>query len=220
MHLVMFDIDGTLVDSHGFEGELYARAIREVLGIDVDRTWRSYRHVTDNGIVSEVAAGLGLDVATSSAGVKQRFTELVTDHLDDPRNPLDEIPGARSLIDQLRSIRDVTLAIATGGWRETAVMKLSRAGIDIEGIPLATSSDADARTEIMQRAERMAGTAGPFERRTYFGDGPWDRESSAALGYAFIGVGPRVEHPVRFDDLRDSDAILRAIGVGRGDVLS
>jgi hypothetical protein len=58
MHLVMFDIDGTLVDSNGFDGELYAPAMREVTGADVDRCWQSYRHVTDGGILAEVLAPL------------------------------------------------------------------------------------------------------------------------------------------------------------------
>jgi len=31
MHLVMFDIDGTLVDSAGFDCELYVEAVRSVL---------------------------------------------------------------------------------------------------------------------------------------------------------------------------------------------
>lgn len=54
MHLVMFDIDGTLVDSNGFDGALFARAVREELGVPVDTTWQSYRHVTDSGVLEEL----------------------------------------------------------------------------------------------------------------------------------------------------------------------
>jgi len=39
MHLVMFDIDDTLVDSAGFDGELYAAAVESELGFAVDRNW-------------------------------------------------------------------------------------------------------------------------------------------------------------------------------------
>ena len=43
MHLVVFDVDGTLVESEDFDGTLYARAIRNVLKIDVDTDWSGYR---------------------------------------------------------------------------------------------------------------------------------------------------------------------------------
>ena len=35
MHLVMFDIDGTLVDSAGFDSELYEEAVRSVLDVEI-----------------------------------------------------------------------------------------------------------------------------------------------------------------------------------------
>jgi beta-phosphoglucomutase-like phosphatase (HAD superfamily) len=36
MHLVVFDIDGTLVDSGEYDSDLYAQAIKDVLGVQVD----------------------------------------------------------------------------------------------------------------------------------------------------------------------------------------
>ena len=50
----MFDIDGTLVDSHGFDGDLFARAVRRELGVQVDETWQSYEQRTDSGVLEEV----------------------------------------------------------------------------------------------------------------------------------------------------------------------
>ena len=54
MHLIVFDVDGTLVESDEFDGVLYAKAVRDVLDIDVDEDWSSYRHVTDSGILEEI----------------------------------------------------------------------------------------------------------------------------------------------------------------------
>lgn len=51
VHLVMFDIDGTLLDSTEFDGRIYAEVIHEVLGIVVDRDWSTYPHVTDGGLL-------------------------------------------------------------------------------------------------------------------------------------------------------------------------
>ena len=54
MHLIVFDVDGTLVESDEFDGVLYAKAVRDVLDIEVDDDWTGYRHVTDNGILDEI----------------------------------------------------------------------------------------------------------------------------------------------------------------------
>lgn len=48
----IFDIDGTLVESSGFEDELYVAAVRDVLGdVCIRESWSTYRHVTDTGIL-------------------------------------------------------------------------------------------------------------------------------------------------------------------------
>jgi beta-phosphoglucomutase-like phosphatase (HAD superfamily) len=41
VHLVVFDIDGTLVESAEFDGDLYAQAIEEALGFEIDTKWLS-----------------------------------------------------------------------------------------------------------------------------------------------------------------------------------
>jgi phosphoglycolate phosphatase-like HAD superfamily hydrolase len=211
MQLVMFDIDGTLVDSSGFDGELFARAVRDVLALEVDRTWQSYRNVTDSGILGEIIVRHGIDSEAAPSEVRHRFIELVSEYLRDSSNTVEEVPGAGALLSRLQAMPEFCLAIATGGWRETAEMKLAHVGIEAGQIPLATSSDAEARADIMRHAEQLACTGQPFARRTYFGDRLWDRNASAELGYNFIGIGARVDHPVRFMDLRDQDEILSSL---------
>jgi hypothetical protein len=70
----------------------------------------------------------------------------------------------------------------------------------------------------MKLAAQRAMLGGQFSRATYFGDGPWDRRASAALGYDFVAVGQSVAHDVAFADLRDAEAILAqlAIATNRG----
>ena len=216
MHLVMFDIDGTLVDSRGFDEDLFARAITSELGVHVDETWQSYQQCTDSGVLEEVLAQNDMPISErlqASERVKRCFIRLVQNHIAMQPEGLAPIPGAPALIRKLRSSSEVVIAFATGGWRETAEMKLRSAGIEFEGLPFATSSEAAARTEIMRLAERRAGAYGHFARRTYFGDSPWDRKASAELGYDFLAVGGRVDHPGGFKDLSDQEAIFRVLGV-------
>lgn len=117
------------------------------------------------------------------------------------------------LIERLSRQPEVRVAIATGGWYETATLKLRYVGIDPARLALATGSDAVARTAIMRLAQVRAAGDEAFRRVTYFGDGPWDQRASAELGYDFVAVGRGVEHAVRFDDLADHAAIAALLGI-------
>ena len=119
-------------------------------------------------------------------------------------------------MERLLALPGVRVAVATGGWQETARLKLRLVGIDAERLAFASSSDALARTEIMRLAARRAMQGTAFSRATYFGDGPWDRRASEQLGYDFIAVGKAVAHTHAYDDLRDTDAILARLEVLNG----
>ncbi|HUO66951.1 MAG TPA: HAD hydrolase-like protein [Gammaproteobacteria bacterium] len=216
-HLVMFDIDGTLVDSMRVDSRLYARAVRETLGGDVciDDTWRPYVHVTDSGILDEILVQHRFPEPLDPlrAEVKRRFIELVRGHLDAGDAVLREIRGATALLRELRARPDVRLAIATGGWAETALMKLAAIGVSVDGIGFASGSDAHARTRIMELAAERALRGAMPATRTYLGDGAWDQRASAELGYRFIAIGRALEHEPRFDDYADRDAVLACLAV-------
>jgi phosphoglycolate phosphatase-like HAD superfamily hydrolase len=124
-----------------------------------------------------------------------------------------EINGAARLLARLLDEPGVRVAVATGGWYETATLKLRYVGIDPARFALATASDAVARTAIMRLAQERASGVQAFRKVTYFGDGPWDRRASAELGYDFIAVGRGVEHSLRFDDLADHEAIVTALRI-------
>jgi len=75
---VIFDVDGTLIDSNEFDSRLYTTAIRDVLGNDVliRPRWIDYRHVTDAGILRELCGENGIDPASCEARVRTRFGEI------------------------------------------------------------------------------------------------------------------------------------------------
>jgi phosphoglycolate phosphatase-like HAD superfamily hydrolase len=210
MHLVMFDIDGTLVDSAGFDSELYVEAVRRVLNVDIDGDWNAYEHVSDGGILEEVLRSARPDSehAELAARVQECFVALVADYLRRAPGAVREIAGAKRLVERLLELPNVRVGIATGGWEPTAKLKLAHVGIGIERIGFASSSDARARTDIMQLAAQRALHGGTYTRATYFGDGAWDRRASEELGYGFVAVGGGVAHAVAYADLCDTDAIL------------
>ncbi len=213
----MFDIDGTLVDSMRVDSNLYARAVRETLGGDVyiDETWRPYAHVTDSGILDEILVQHRFEEPLDElrSAVKRRFVELVRGHLGTGTQVLREIRGATALLRDLRARPDVRVAIATGGWAETALMKLAAIDVSVDGLGFASSSDAHERTKIMELAAERALYGVVPTTRTYLGDGHWDQRASAELGYRFIAIGRALVHEPRFDDYTDRDAVLACLGV-------
>nr|CCG06117.1 putative haloacid dehalogenase [Hahella chejuensis] len=208
----MFDIDGTLVESYDFDTECFQAAVKDVVGISVGPDWGRFRHVTDAGILSEIIEEVGLQRERERIffDVKAQFVRRVEEYIS--RHELSPICGAVEFLSRLVKRQDVAIAFATGGWAETARMKLDAVGISLPGIAMASSSDHYSRTEIMRVAEMRAST-GSYDSKTYFGDGPWDWRASEALGYNFISVGSRIHAAQSIGDYTESDKAFRFIGL-------
>lgn len=210
-HHVMFDVDGTLVQSEIFDGECYLEAVLEVVGHRLNPDWTIYTHVTDTGILDQFIDETGLQSEREKiqAEVKAAFLAKITDHLEYERaQPVD---GASKFIAALRAKGNVSLSIATGGWLESARMKLESAEIDVSGIPIASSNEHFSRTEIMKIAAAKA-VGGKRIPCTYFGDGEWDQRACEELGFKFILVGEKFEHD---PCLRDFSNIGQALALLR-----
>ncbi|WP_370277765.1 HAD family hydrolase [Pontibacterium sp.] len=212
MHLVMFDIDGTLIESYDIDEQCFLTAIDEVLGIQIDSRWERYPHVTDAGILDEILSQPSFrpDRAVLETQIKASFMQNLTLYLES--NSVEPIAGAIEFLAHLKQREDVVLAIATGGWYESATIKLEAAGLDVSGIALATSSDHIARVEIMKIAEARAADQ-PLLSRTYFGDAAWDKTASRQLDYNFVLLGDRVEHHQAMPDYLDIEIATRFIGL-------
>lgn len=229
MHLLMFDVDGTLTNTTRIDHECYVRAVCETLRVEsVDSDWAAYRHVTDSGIVAELLERARLPLALA-INVKHRFVEMLQDAVMRGAR-ICAIPGAGEVLATLARTDDVQPAIATGAWRDSAKFKLVAAGLDARGIPMATSDDSYCRTSIMRTAyARALRTAGvdTFETVTYVGDASWDLRAAGELGWAFLGraCGRRAER-LRdlgaqhvLEDFSDADSFLAAWRECRADAL-
>jgi phosphoglycolate phosphatase-like HAD superfamily hydrolase len=117
------------------------------------------------------------------------FHDLFTERLKAALeiNQLVEVPGARALLRALREDARFELAIATGAWRRSAILKLAAAEIDIAGLVFASADDAVDRGEIVRKA--MVQLAGGVDRAIFVGDGLWDVATASRLGLGFLGIG-------------------------------
>ncbi len=195
MHLVMFDLDGTLLRSNTLDVRCFSGALKAVLGVEaINGDWGAFKYVTDEGIIAEIAAGKLNRPATPAemAVLKARVLDLLRTQAQTCREEFAPIPGALETVAALRDLPACGVAVATGCWRESARLKLATAGFDLRSLPLGSCDDSHRREEIMRAGHRRALErfgVGRFETVTYVGDAPWDLRASRAMGYHFIGVG-------------------------------
>ncbi|MGH8144128.1 MAG: HAD family hydrolase [Steroidobacteraceae bacterium] len=186
---IIFDLDGTLIDSDQFDCRLYADAVREVLGnVAIRPRWQDYEHVTDLGILRDICLDNAVGFEACVSRVRESFGALVRDYLD-RRGPCEAMAGALALFDRLGARSEFEVGIATGGWGHTARMKLDAAGFAAAHVPLTSSDDGHERVHIMSKCRARMGADGPT---IYVGDGEWDRRASAQLGWGFIGIGAQL----------------------------
>ncbi len=192
MKLVIFDIDGTLIQSHPQEVACFENAIRSVMGIaNINHDVQSYQHVTDLGILKEcVHHALGrFPTQTEIAAIEDEYLASFSNTIKN--DPIQPIAGVHAFIETLQSMPEVALAVATGSHHRSALLKLSHVNPSLCDIPMGTSSDSDIRTTIMEVALNKAKeiyTRNNFNQIIYIGDGPWDVKAVKHLQWGFIGV--------------------------------
>lgn len=190
MHLVIFDIDGTLIHSHAEEADCFIQALHHVTGISqITKNLQTYQHVTDHGIAHEcIVKHLNRFPTTDElAAIEDLFLSHFMQSLT--LSPTIPISGAYDLLSNFCQQPDFCLAIATGSYFRSALLKLQHASLDF-ALPLASCNDSLSRVEIMKFALTKAEAAyqSTFDSVTYFGDGPWDITAVKDLQWKFIGV--------------------------------
>ena len=211
MIATIFDIDGTLVDSSGFDDAYYISAIREVLGeVHIHDNWSKYVNVTDTGSLRQIMEENNIQEKGQINEVRTKFGELIRQYLQNGGKCC-PIEGAIHLINKLLAADGYKVGFATGGWRHTATMKLQHAGFNLKDTVLTSSDDSDKRVEIMEKCLFALGNN--FQRVVYIGDAQWDIEATEKLGWHFIGVGARLKGKCEFwvEDFSSYDTFMKML---------
>ena len=188
MKAIILDIDGTLIESMAIDSDLYFSSISAVLGsVEIRENLNDYDHVTDSGIIAQVMEDNALPLGSGAIeSIRNRFVASLTGHIETD-GPFPEILGAARFINRLRDSKEHDVAIATGSWRRSALLKLETSELNVKGIPVFSCDDSPSRTEIMRIALSHLGNM--YESVTYFGDAEWDRRACETLGWEFVPVG-------------------------------
>jgi phosphoglycolate phosphatase-like HAD superfamily hydrolase len=191
--LVIFDIDGTLIDSSKIDGFCYIQSIKDEFGItSISEDWSIYKSATDSMIFEEIFLN-SFGKKPKEEDIKnhiKRFVSLL-DEYSKGENSIKEIPGANNILNILREREDWRISIATGGWRESAHFKLKKANIDFKDIPFSTATDRMLREEIVSHCIEQSKEyyhVNRFEKIVSVGDAFWDLTTAHKLQLNFIGI--------------------------------
>ena len=213
MIATIFDIDGTLVESFGFDDACYISAIREVLGeVHIHDDWSKYKNVTDTGSLRQIIEENKIQEEGQIEEVRTKFGGLIRRYLQNGGKCRPK-EGAIHLINKLLAAEDYEVGFATGGWRHTAEMKLQHVGFDLKNIVLTSSDDGDERVTIMKKCLLQLGHC--FQRVVYIGDAEWDMQATQELGWHFIGVGARLKGKCEFwvEDFSSYNTFMKMLHV-------
>lgn len=191
--IVIFDVDGTLIQGEQADCDAFSAAILEVTGFrPTPEFWASLDEVTSESIVRGILTDRSPRMAESlTRQIASVFDAMLEQRLRSDSGLFAPRPGVRLLLEKIRDIGNLDTALATGEWREPILRKLAASGLELNGWPLATSSDRSRRHEIIELAAKLAGR--DYRDAVYVGDGYWDFLAAGRLGIPFIGVGARAE---------------------------
>jgi phosphoglycolate phosphatase len=185
MHLILFDVDGTLMDSqqmicaameaayshHGLVSPTRPQLL-SIVGLSLDNAF------------TRLARGADHPVAGLTAQYKKAFFALRDAGTHDA--PL--YPGARDAIEQLARRDDVVLGIATGKSRRGVTAMLEQYGLVDAFATIQTSDDAPSKPHPAMVLQAMSETGIDAAHTVMLGDTVFDVEMARAAGASALGV--------------------------------
>ena len=225
--LVLFDIDGTLLSSHGAGRRAMEAALLETFGTKGTPDYR-YDGKTDKQIVRDLMRGAEFPDAVIDACMPQVLDLYVAGlerELASPQTKVEALTGVIELLDALVPRKHCVVGLLTGNLQRGAQRKLMAAGIGFHRFTLgAYGSDHEVRAELpaiaQARAREVLGLEVDGASMVIVGDTPSDIHCGRPIGARAIAVatghysvGALAEHTPSavFADLSDTDAVLAAI---------
>jgi phosphoglycolate phosphatase-like HAD superfamily hydrolase len=148
--LVLFDIDGTLLLSHGAGIVAMEKTGRRVVGRDFELSTIEFAGRLDPQIWADAARSVGVD-PDADGELHARFREEYGRTLKRVLRgrPAYALPGVKELVGRLRVRENTTIGLVTGNYPETGQAKIASTGIDPDAFAVAAwGTDGAIRREL------------------------------------------------------------------------
>jgi len=224
MRLILFDIDGTLIDSGGAGVRSLDLAFQKVFSISDAFEGISMAGKTDTQIIKEGLIKHGLPVNGSYAGIIDSYLLHLRREIEN--NGKHAKPGIYEVLDRLHSMEDIALGLLTGNLEQGARIKLEPFDLNKYFPSGAFGSDAEDRNKLLPvavaRFEELCNQEIDIGQSVVIGDTPRDVECAHIYGAMCIGVatGPysgddlvRAGADYVFEDLSNWPDVLKSLGL-------
>ncbi len=194
--LILFDIDGTILSTHGAATRAFHRALLATYGTAGPIAQHPFDGKTDRQIARELLRMAGLDDATITRSFDDLWTvylRALAAELGRPETRTVVLPGVAGLLERLARMQDEFLVgLLTGNIEAGATIKLSAVRLEHHFRFGAYGSDSERRDELpvvaVQRARALAGRDYRGHDIVVIGDTPADVTCGAGLGVRSLGV--------------------------------
>jgi phosphoglycolate phosphatase len=220
MHVCLFDIDGTLLNTGG-AGQAAMEATMQSefkANPSVEGIYTVGR--TDRAILDDLFANHGIE---HNETTWIRFLNAYLEHLPQHLARLEGLvlPGIHALLKQLDEREDVAVGLLTGNYRESAQLKLEHFELfdhfEFGGFGNVHFNRDDVAREAVQKAHRHLNGSVSMERVWVIGDTPADIRCGRVVGANVVAVGTGVfsreeleltQPDHYFDDFSNPDLLL------------
>ncbi|PQM52163.1 HAD family hydrolase [Mycolicibacter virginiensis] len=178
---VLFDVDGTLVDSNYLHVHAWRRAFAD-LHLEVE-SWRIHRAIGMDG--SELVRLLSDDAPDD---VRRCLKDLHSQYYLESSGLLSPLPGARNLLEHIAAL-DLPVVLATSAPEDELAVLRKVLGCDDLVAAVTSSADVDVakpNPDIIGIALDRVGARA--EHAVFVGDAVWDAQACARAGVASIGL--------------------------------
>lgn len=209
--LVLFDIDGTLLDLHGAGRKAFALALVEAFGWDDAIGYIQFAGATDLDVLDQIFRRYHRPLTPADA---DRFFAVLPHKLRETTTGVTPTiyPGAVELVETLAAHPRVIIGLVTGNIESCARIKLEKAGLHGHFDLGAFGHEHGDRREIARLAVDRARTRLPagevFARTFLIGDTPSDIAAARHIGATAIAVATGHHGPA---DLRNAHHILTTL---------
>jgi phosphoglycolate phosphatase-like HAD superfamily hydrolase len=220
VRLILFDIDGTLIDSGGAGTRSLDLALKELFSVENGFYGISMAGKTDTQIIKEGLMKHGMSADGNVESIVRVYLNHLREEINNDRKHVK--PGIYELLENLQQRRESGLGLLTGNLEQGARIKLEPFGLNKYFSSGAFGSDDEDRNNLLpiavNRFEELFRIKIEIDSCIIVGDTPRDVECAHIYGAICIGIatGPySVEDLIAagadyvFKDLSGNDSLFQ-----------